>query len=137
MWTYQNELFDPAKFSYESLAGFVYLIVDKTNDKKYVGKKNFWSTRKLPPLKGKSRKRIKKVESDWRDYYGSSEKVKSILEEYGPDRFDRYILHLCKSKGEMSYMEMKEQIDREVLFKEEYYNEFIGGKIHAKHVNQK
>jgi hypothetical protein len=35
----------------------------------------------------------------------------------------------------MTYFEMKEQIDREVLFKpEEYYNAFIGGKIHRKHV---
>jgi len=29
---------------------------------------------------------------------------------------------------------LKEQIDREVLFKDEYYNEFVGAKIHSKHV---
>ena len=28
----------------------------------------------------------------------------------------------------------KEQIDRKVLFDDKYYNEFIGGKIHSKHL---
>jgi hypothetical protein len=34
----------------------------------------------------------------------------------------------------MSYYELKEQVDREVLFSDEYYNEFIGCKIHARHL---
>ena len=32
------------------------------------------------------------------------------------------------------FLEAKEQFDRNVLFSDEYYNEFIGCKIHAKHV---
>ena len=39
--------------------GFVYEITDLSNNKKYIGKKNFYSTRKLPPLKGKVKKRKK------------------------------------------------------------------------------
>mgnify|MGYP003782141221 FL=1 len=68
------------------------------------------------------------------DYYGSNEEVKSLVEEVGKDNFKREILRLCKSKGEMSYYEAKEQFDRDVLFSDEYYNEFIGCKIHSKHV---
>ena len=33
-----------------------------------------------------------------------------------------------------TYFEMKEQFQRDVLFRDDYYNEFIGGKIHSKHL---
>ena len=131
-WIYEGNPFDSDQI--EDNIGFVYLITDLTNDKKYIGKKNFWSTRRLPPLKGKTRRRTVKKESDWKEYFGSSEQVKLLVEESGQERFKREIIRLCKSKGEMSYYEAKEQFDREVLFSDEYYNEFIGCKIHAKHV---
>lgn len=134
MWLYNEIEFNPAEHNIESFAGFVYLITDLSNNKKYVGKKHLWSTRKLPPLKGQKRRRTKKTESNWRDYFGSNEEVKLLVENKGRDRFKREILRLCKSKGEMTYFEMKEQIDREVLFRDDYYNEFIGGKIHSKHL---
>ena len=132
-----NWLFENKEFTSEEIGdyvGFVYLITDLKNNKMYVGKKNFWSIRKLPPLKGQKRKRTKKAESDWKNYFGSSEAVKLLVEEYGQDSFKREILRLCKTKGEMSYFEAKEQFDREVLFSDEYYNAFIGCKIHANHV---
>ena len=134
MWLYEDKIFNPAEYSYENLAGFVYLITDLNNNKKYVGKKNFWKIYKLRPLKGKVNKRHSKRDSDWQTYYGSNEKVKLLVEQEGENRFKREIIKLCKTKGEMTYYEMKEQIDREVLFKEDYYNEFIGGKIHSKHL---
>jgi len=134
MWFYNDKEFNPAEYDVDNLAGFVYLITDLKNNKKYVGKKNLWSVRKLPPLKGQKRRRTKKLESDWQNYFGSNEEVKMLVENEGRDRFKREILRLCKSKGEMTYFEMKEQIDREVLFRDDYYNEFIGGKIHSKHL---
>lgn len=132
MWYYNGEEFTSEMIG--DYVGFVYLITDLSNDKKYVGKKTLVSKRKLPPLKGKTRRRTKIVESDWQNYYGSSEEVKALVEDRGRDQFKREILHLCKGKGEMSYLELKEQVDREVLFKDEYYNAFIGCKIHEKHV---
>lgn len=136
MWFYEGKEFSPAESDIEDFAGFVYLITDKTNNKKYIGKKNFWSTRRLPPLKGQKRRRVKKLASDWMKYYGSNEEVKLLVENEGTDRFHREILKLCKTKGDMSYYEMKEQIEREVLFSDEYYNEFIGGKIHSRHLSK-
>jgi len=131
MW-YMNDIeFTDAP---DDIEGFVYVITDKRNDKKYVGKKKFWSVTRKPPLKGKTRKRVVRKESDWTKYYGSSELVNQLLVEHGEDNFHREIIHLCKTKGEMSYLEAKEQFDRNVLLNDEYYNEFIGCKIHSKHV---
>ena len=131
MWYMNNIEFTDAP---DDIEGFVYVITDKRNDKKYVGKKKFWSVTRKPPLKGKTRKRVVRKESDWMKYYGSSELVNQLLVEHGEDNFHREIIHLCKTKGEMSYLEAKEQFDRNVLLNDEYYNEFIGCKIHSKHV---
>ena len=133
MWKYKNE-----KFTSDMIGdyyGFVYEITDTSNNKKYIGKKWFWSTKKKPPLKGKTRKRIVKSESDWQKYFGSSEEVKLLVEESGESRFRREILKLCKTKGECSYWELKYQMEFDVLLKpEEYYNSFFGAKIHRNHV---
>jgi len=132
MWFYQGK-----EFTSEMIGdniGFVYCLTDKSNDKKYIGKKTLVSKRKLPPLKGKSRRRTKLVESDWQNYYGSSEEIQQLVEEHGGDRFHREILYLCKSKGEMSYLELKEQMDRQVLLNDEYYNGIIQVRIHRSHV---
>ena len=117
----------------EGYIGFVYEILDTQNNKKYIGKKLLVSKRKLPPLKEQKRKRTKIVETDWETYYGSSESVKLLVEER-KETFIRRVLYFCKSKGELSYVEAKEQFDREVLLSDDYYNEFIGVKIHSAHV---
>ncbi len=134
MWYYEDKIFDPEEHSYDNYAGFVYIITDLSNHKKYVGKKLFWKIHKLKPLKGKVNKRHSKRDSDWQDYFGSNDEVKLLVEQSGRERFKREIIRLCKTKGEMTYFEMKEQIDRKVLFDDKYYNEFIGGKIHSKHL---
>lgn len=113
--------------------GFVYIITNTSNGMKYVGKKLFWSKRKLPPLKGKKRRRTVIKESDWMDYYGSNE-ILMVESKESPEKFDREILHLCNSKSEMSYLELIEQIERRVLFRDDYYNRIINVKIHANHV---
>ena len=132
-WQYQGKPFTLDNIGdYE---GFVYIVTDLTNGMKYIGKKNFHSRVKLKPLKGQKRKRTKVSSSDWEIYHGSSDEVRMLLEEHGDKRFGREILHLCMGKGEMSYLEMKEQITRDVLLKpDEYYNAFVGGKIHRNHV---
>lgn len=75
--------------------GFVYLLTDRINLRKYVGKKQFFSTKPLPPLKGTKRKRKKVQESDWLTYCSSSPVIKALVEQHGIERFHREIVHLC------------------------------------------
>jgi hypothetical protein len=132
-WTYNGKLFESDMI--EEHIGFVYEITDTQTDMKYIGKKKFWSKVTRPPLKGKKNKRRSVKESDWKSYHGSSEAVKELVENTGEWRFERKILRLCSSLGEMTYYEMKEQIDRDVLLKpKEYFNAFVGGKIHRRHL---
>jgi len=135
-WYYNGEVFSithAVEKIDEGYIGFIYEVTDNTNKKKYIGKKLLTTTKKLPPLKGTKRKRKKTVHSDWQTYYGSSELVKQLVEERA-DTFSREILAFCKAKGELSYIEAKYHFDREVLLRDDYYNAFIGVKIHAKHV---
>jgi|TARA_R110000744_G_scaffold22140_12_gene56963 hypothetical protein len=132
MWHYGGVEFTSEMIN--DYIGFVYVITDLSNKKKYVGKKLFNSTRRLAPLKGKTRKRKVVKESDWKNYFGSSEEVKLLVETNGRESFYREIIHLCNSKGIMSYLETKEQFDREVLLSDEYYNGIINCKIHRTHV---
>ena len=132
MWHYKGEEFTSDMIG--DYIGFVYVITDLSNNKKYIGKKLFVSKRKLPPLKGKTRKRTVIKESDWQDYFGSSDLVKALIEEHGRDSFRREILHLCMTKGELSYLELIEQVERRVLLSDEYYNNIIQVRIHGSHV---
>ena len=105
--------------------GMVYLILNLTNGKQYIGKKTFWKKIKRKPLKGKKRVRRDKVKSDYESYWGSSEALKEDVAKLGPDKFKRYCLKVCKTKWDLAYEELLEQINREVLFNEGYYNNII------------
>ena len=133
MWYYKDEEFTSEDIG--DYVGFVYIITDLVANKKYLGKKTLISKRKLPPLKGKTRRRTKLVESDWQTYYGSNDEIKLLVENQGGDRFHREIIHLCKTKGEMSYMEAKLQFDYDVLLKpDEWYNGIIQCRVNRSHV---
>ena len=129
-WLYQGvEWHLPEEFSPEDVYGFVYLITNLTTQRKYVGKKFFWSQKTLPITKTRKRRKKLKVESDWKIYWGSNKHLMAEIEENGTDSYHREILHLCKTKGECAYMEAKEQFDRDVLLTEDYYNGIIQIKL--------
>ena len=133
-WIYQGLKFEPDEpFTYERYGkewhGFVYLITHRGTNRKYIGKKFFWSKKTLPITKTRKRRKITYVESDWRDYYGSNKHLNEEVEKHGKDFYHREILHLCKTKGECAYMETKEQFDREVLLNDDYYNGIINVRI--------
>ena len=132
MWYYNDEVFEETPEQYQ---GFVYMITELDTGKKYIGKKFFWRPKILPKTKTRKRRVRSRVESDWRKYYGSSTEVQMLVEKKGVDNYRRDILKLCETKGECSYYELREQLVRDVLLKpDEYYNAFVGGKIHRNHV---
>ena len=125
-WTYRGKQIEDIP---EGIEGFVYLITNTTNNKKYIGKKlaKFKTTK--PPLKGRKNKRRGYKESDWRDYWGSSDKLLADVQQLGQEKFTREILYYCKSRGEMSYLEAREQFERRVLETDEYYNGIINVRV--------
>lgn len=125
-WLYNNKEVNELP---DGVEGFVYLITNLENNRKYVGKKlaRFKTTK--PPLKGKKNKRRGYKESDWRTYWGSSEHLLADVAELGEEKFKREILHYCPSRGALSYMEALEQFDRRVLETDEYYNGIINVRI--------
>lgn len=129
MWLYEdNELTEIP----DGYVGFVYEITNNLSGKKYIGKKLFRFT-KTKTIKGKRKKVL--TESDWGCYYGSNDQLKSDVETHGSENFTRKILYLCKSKGELSYLEAYEQFSRNVLLHpDEYYNTWISCRIRRPHI---
>lgn len=128
-WIYNGQTF--LDESIDDNYGFVYLITNLINNKKYIGKKFFYSS-KTKQVKGKKKKF--KVSSDWKDYYGSNEELKKDVLLHGKNNFKREILFLCKSKGECAYLEAKEQFINGALEFEDYYNTWIMVRVRKSHI---
>jgi superfamily II DNA/RNA helicase len=140
MWIYNSEIIEQLP---EDCIGFVYLITNKTNDRKYVGKKLAKFSRtvtKTVTLKNGTKKKKKvrsKIDSDWIEYYGSSIELNKDVEILGKENFTREILYFCKSKAECSYIEAREQFTRRVLESTDYYNGQISVRVHGSHIINK
>ena len=121
-WQYNGEDFTDVP---KEMEGFVYVITNITNNKKYIGKKHFWTRQK-----DRKTGRRKTKESDWQSYFGSCDELKEDLKLLGPDKFIKEILYLCPHKKSMSYYETYEQFQRNVLLSNDYYNTNIGGTFY-------
>jgi len=109
--------------------GFIYEIACVPLNKKYIGKKQCISKVKRKPLKGKTRNRIDRKESDWKTYTGSSKELNEDIAKYGKENFTFTIVDWGGSKWELGYKEIKRQIEQEVLLKEGFYNGIINVRI--------
>ena len=126
-WTYLDKTFESEDIN--DYYGFIYRITNTTNGHDYIGRKYFTTIKKRPPLKGKKNKRRETVETDWKDYWGSSARLVEDIARLGKDKFTREIIHLCKSRGETNYMEAYYQFKEGVLLKENNYNGIIQIKL--------
>ena len=139
-WIYQNK---PVEALPEDCVGFVYLITNNLSGKKYIGKKlakfakTTYKTIKLKNGTKKKKKIRSKIDSDWREYYGSNDQLNKDVETHGTENFTREILFICKSKAECSYIEAREQFARKVLETTDYYNGQISVRVHGSHIINK
>ena len=140
MWTYQG---NPVNELPDDCVGFVYIITNTTNNKKYIGKKlakfskTTYKTVKLKNGTKKKKKIRSKIDSDWQEYYGSSPNLTADINTLGKENFKREILYYCKSKSECSYIEAREQFTQKVLESDEYYNGHIQVRVHGSHIKGK
>ena len=132
MWLYKDKEFTEEDI--DGYFGFVYLIENKLNGRRYVGKK-FFTRAGTRQIKGKKKK--VRLSSGWANYWSSSEELKADVNKLGEENFTRTILYLCKSKSECSYRETKEIFIRDALLSEDYYNSWCSCKIHKSHVMNK
>lgn len=136
-WYYQDKLVEELP---EECIGFVYLITNIVSGRKYIGKKlakfskTTYKTVKLKNGTKKKKKIRSKVDSDWRDYYGSSPNLTKDIDTLGKENFKREILYYCNSKAQCSYIEAREQFSRKVLESDDYYNGHIQVRVHGSHI---
>tara|TARA_Y100000310_G_scaffold345352_1_gene464044 strand:- start:7753 stop:8196 length:444 start_codon:yes stop_codon:yes gene_type:complete len=124
-WTFDGKIFNTEDI--KKFVGFVYCIINTLNNHKYIGRKYFYSIRKV-----KGKKKRQRKDSDWKTYYGSSDILKEDIEKYGVDNFKRIILSLHTTRGDCNYTEVKRQFQHNVLEEEGWYNANISGKYHRK-----
>lgn len=118
----------------EKYISFVYLITNLETNRRYIGKKK----RKFSKTKQKNGKKKKiKVESDWKEYYGSCKELLEDIKKLGKDKFKREILMFCLSTGTASYEEARLQFEHRVLEHPElWYNKYISCRIHPNHIKK-
>lgn len=130
LWIYEGQ---PVHTAPDFAVAYVYAITNTISGRRYIGKKSLRRSK----IKRKAGARNSKIitESNWRDYYGSNKQLLADVAYYGELNFTREILCWCKTKGDANYYELKYQILEQVLEKEEYYNVYIGSRIHANHLS--
>jgi hypothetical protein len=127
----------------EDCIGFVYIICNNVTGRKYIGKKlakfskTTYKTVKLKNGNKKKKKIRSKIDSDWREYYGSNDQLNKDVETLGKDNFTREILFYCTSKAQCSYIEAREQFTHRVLESADYYNGHIQVRVHGSHIINK
>ena len=130
-WIYKGGIFNSDDIG--DNYGFVYRITNTTNSKSYIGRKYFVQKRK--PKGGKRRVTS---ESNWKQYYGSSDELKQDIRRDGKDTFRREILSLHRTLGRVNYEETKQLFLHNVLAEKlddgspAYYNSNILGRYYRK-----
>lgn len=136
-WTYNGEEIVELP---SNVVGFVYVITNLTNNRRYIGKKlaKFSKTkiRVVTKKNGvKKKKKIReKIDSDWLTYYGSSEELHHDINTLGKENFSREIIRFCESKAECSYFENYYIFQSHALLSPHFYNSWTSCKIHRSHL---
>ena len=142
-WTYKGRMVTELGDIPEGVFGFIYQITHSPTNKRYIGKKVLYFTRKVKLTKteiaeqtGPGRKPTTKLvtkESDWKTYYGSNKEFLSLVKTHPKEEFVKEILEFASTKKMLTYYECKylfkyDAIENNPL----YYNDNILGKFYRK-----
>jgi hypothetical protein len=116
-WTF------PYIFDASEWFGFIYRITEISTGREYIGKKQFHS----------SIRKVVKKESKWKTYTSSSDHLNAAIILNGVENYVFAIESLHKTKGSLSYAEVRAQVFEDVLrtklidgITPKYYNKQIG-----------
>ena len=135
-WQYMGSPFDGSLIG--DNYGFVYKITCSTTNRSYIGRKYFWQKRKPRANNNSTRRRRVTTESNWRNYFGSSDELKADVKQFGRESFTREILSLHKTPGRVNYEETRQLFLHDVLTKPltdgtpAFYNSNILGRYYRK-----
>ena len=129
-WTYKGVA---TPDNIEEHYGFVYVITNETNGRKYIGRKYFTKAG-YKTVKGKRRKI--RVSSGWEQYFGSNKVLLEDVKTLGEHNFTREILKLCRNRSECSYWETYYIFTLGALLSTDWYNEWVTCKISKKNLGR-
>ena len=135
-WIYQGKEISEIP---EGSTGFIYCITNNKSNRKYIGKKFCWSKRRKK-VAGRVNRKVVIKESDWREYWGSSDLLLEDIKKLGKKNFTREILKFFKNKKAVSYAETEMQMKLDVLRTKfpdgtpVFYNGNILGKYFSKDI---
>jgi hypothetical protein len=149
-WWYEGKIITDISDMPENTYGFIYEVLHKPTDRKYLGKKVLFfernvrigkretealkEERKAKGIGGRvpAKKKVIK-ESDWKDYYGSHKDIVKLIKEGKQFEFERKILTFVPNKKLLTYYECKYLFIKEVLEeRNNYINDNILGKFYKK-----
>lgn len=108
--------------------GFLYRITDRQSEKFYIGIKQTSKKIKRKPLKGKKRKRISVIDSDWRKYCSSSGEISEDIKK-NESNYIFEILSFHPSKSLLKYAEAEYLIKNNCLFDSNCYNQMFNYRL--------
>ena len=147
-WTYQGRLITDISDMPEGTYGFIYEVVYKPEDIRYIGKKVLYFERnkrlgkraleelrlerKAKGIGGRTPLKQKVItESDWRDYFGSQKEIVALAKkDKTQDNWEKRILEYVPNKKLLTYYETKHLFINNVL--EDDYSSHINDNILGK-----
>lgn len=93
----------------------MYEIVDETENRRYIGKKQYWFHKRIRGCKsiGTTDKRSDSFkehcwkETDWKKYKGSSPSLREWMKKHKDHEYSYTIIKQCYSKSELAYAEVE------------------------------
>ena len=147
-WVYQGRVITSIKDMPEGTYGFIYEVIYKPTDVRYIGKKVLYFERNkrlgkkaLAALREERSKKglrgrvpIKQkviTESDWKDYFGSQKEIVTLSQEDNAgENWEKRILEFVPNKKLLTYYETKHLFKNDVL--ENQYSAHINDNILGK-----